>query len=90
MSKTSKLVLGAVIIAIILIAGFSFWQIERKSASLGSASAGTSAEVTTLPSGTSTSDASIEEDLSAIDAQLQGVSNDTQAASASVDASASQ
>lgn len=85
MSKNSKIVLGVVALAIIALGAYYWHQNET-----AGNTAPNSEEVTTLPSGTNTSDSSIEQDLNSIDAQIQAARNDSADASASVDAAAAQ
>lgn len=79
MSKTSKTILGIVILVIVLALAIIFWRREQAQAPTGAE------EVTELPTGSETTDEALDEDLSSIDAQLQGVADDNANVSASVD-----
>ena len=83
MSQTSKLVLGIAVAAIVLAGAYYYWHKTQTSQSQGS-------EVTSLPSGTDSSDSSLQSDLSAIDAQIQEVGNDTASVTDSVAAASAQ
>jgi outer membrane murein-binding lipoprotein Lpp len=85
MSQTSKIVLGVAIVAVALLAGFYYWQSGNASRMNAEGS-----ETTTLPTGSKTDDASLEQDFSAIDAQLTDVSTDNANADASVNAAVTQ
>ncbi len=87
MSLTSKIVLGLAILAVVLLGGFYYWHSTQPKAS---PTATSNEEVTTLPSGSKSDDASIEQDFSSIDAQLQGVQSDNSDVNASVNAAAAQ
>jgi hypothetical protein len=87
MSQTAKIVLGIAIVAVILLAAFYYWHVAKAPTA---SPAVANPEVSTLPSGSSTSDAAIQEDLTAIDAQLQSVHQDNTDASASVQTAVSQ
>lgn len=87
MSQTAKIVLGIAIVAVILLAAFYYWHTAKAPAPANTAA---NPEVSTLPSGTNTSDAALQQDLSAIDAQLQSVQQDNSDASASVQTAVSQ
>ncbi len=89
MSQTSKIVLGIAVVAVVLAGGFYFWYQQQGAQSEGTTSA-SAANVTTLPSGTATTNTSIDQDLSAIDAQIKAVGNDNASAKTSVDAAAAQ
>jgi hypothetical protein len=84
MSKTTKLVLGIVIAAMVLGGGYAYWQSSQ------TAAMPESPEVTTLPSGTDKSDGALDADLKAIDSQLKDVGTDATNLSASVSAAQSQ
>jgi len=86
MSQTSKIVLGIAVVAVVLIGGFYYWHQNQKN----NDSATNSQEVTNLPSGSKTDDASLEQDFSSVDTQLQGVASDNADAKASVNAAVSQ
>ena len=88
MSKTSKIVLGVAVLAVLLLGGFYYWQTMQKNAALSGTQG--AAEVTTLPSGASTNDAAIEKDLTSVDAQLAGVASDNTDTHTSVSAAAAQ
>jgi uncharacterized protein HemX len=87
MSQTSKLVLGIAVLLVIALGAYFYWHQQQ---ARESSTASNPSEVTTLPTGSSTSDTSIEQDLSAIDAQIKSAHDDTASASASVDAAAAQ
>ena len=71
MSHNSKLVLGIAVAVIVLLGGYAYWQ------SAQSVSAPESAEeVTSLPSGTDTTDGALDSDMVAVDAQLKAVDSD--------------
>lgn len=83
MSQTTKTVLAVAVVAVALAAAYFYWQQHQ-------AAQETSTEVTSLPSGSSTSDASLEEDLASIDSQIQAAASDTADANGSVSAAAAQ
>jgi hypothetical protein len=78
MSKKTYLVLGIVVIAALLLGGFYYWNATQQTVQPENP------EVSTLPSGSDTSDSAIDQDLAAIDAQIQAVGDDTDSADASV------
>jgi hypothetical protein len=84
MSKTSQIVLGVAALAVIALGAYYWHARETKEAP------GPSTENTTLPTGSSASDSSIEKDLTSIDAQILEARTDTASARASVDAAAAQ
>lgn len=86
MSQTSKIVLGVAVLAVVALGVFYYWHAMQQTAPAGTESA----EVTSLPSGAKTDDASIEQDLSSVDAQLQGVASDNSDVNTSVSAAAAQ
>lgn len=79
MSQTTKLVLGVAIAVMVLGSGYAYWKNTQIKAGQNNP-----AEVTTLPSGKETTNTALDQDLSAIDAQLQAVSSDNANVSASV------
>lgn len=81
MSQTMKLVLGIVIAVMVLASGYLYWQHRMLQSSTE-----TPSEVTTLPSGTDTSDAALDKDLGSIDTQIKGVNSDNADVGASVTA----
>ncbi len=82
MSQTSKIVLGIAVAAVVLAGAYYYWQqTESKTAQ----TQGTE-EITTLPSGTNSSDTSLDTDINAIDSQIQAVGTDNANVSASVSA----
>ncbi len=85
MSQTSKIVLAIAVVAVVLLGGFYYWNVMRSSAP-----APENPEVTTLPTGSDSSDTAIDEDLASIDAQLDAVSDDNASANDSVNAAVSQ
>lgn len=87
MSQTSKIVLGIAIAAVALLGGFYYWHVMQRTGPEGQE---TSEETTSLPSGQKSDDASIEQDLSAVDTQMQGVQSDNADVGASVSAAAAQ
>ncbi|MDB5195085.1 MAG: hypothetical protein JWO84_269 [Parcubacteria group bacterium] len=83
MSQTTKIVLGIVVVAVILAGAYYYWNMHTSTAGIGTTSAA-AGDVTTLPSGSSATDASIAQDLSSIDSQITAVNADTASAGASV------
>lgn len=81
MSQTTKLVLGIAIAVMVLGSGYAYWKNSAEKAESTSAE-----EVTTLPSGTDTSDPALDKDMSAIDTQIQAVGTDNTDVSTSVTA----
>ena len=84
MSQTSKIVLGIAVLLVLALGAYYYWQ-QQEASKVPNAN-----EVTTLPTGSNASDSSIEQDLSAIDAQLKAAGDDTTAAHASVNTAAAQ
>jgi uncharacterized protein HemX len=89
MSQTTKTVLGIAIVAVVLAGAYYYWH-QHSATTSASTSSASAADVTTLPSGSSTTNASIEQDLSSIDAQIQAANTDNAAAGASVNAAQAQ
>ena len=86
MSQTSKLVLGIAVLLVIALGAYYYWH-QQQTASVP---ASNSTEVTTLPSGSSTSDTAIEQDLSSIDSQIKASGGDNADVHTSVSAAAAQ
>jgi len=86
MSQTSKIVLAVAVGAIVLAGAYYYWHQTQETVS----TTGTNEEVTTLPSGTNTSDTSLDTDISAVDSQIQSVGTDNASVSQSVSAAAAQ
>lgn len=82
MSQTSKIVLGIAVLAVLLGGAVYYWHSTRDTDD--TATNASASDVTTLPSGASTTDSSIEQDLASIDSQIQAVANDNADAGASV------
>ena len=78
MSKRTQQVLGIAIIVIVVLLGFTYWKYAK------APSVPNPDEVTTLPSGSNTSDAALEDDLGAIDIQLDAATEDNTQVSASI------
>ncbi len=85
MSQTVKIVLGIVVLAAI-VGGLYYWNQTHEAKE----PTPNGTETTSLPSGNSTTDGAIEQDVTSIDAQLDGVSQDNANANASVNAAAAQ
>ncbi len=81
MSQTTKLVLGIAIAVMVIGSGYAYWKRSAEKAESPSAE-----EVTTLPSGSDTSDAALDTDIKAIDTQIQAVGTDNADVSTSVTA----
>jgi uncharacterized protein HemX len=86
MSQTSKLVLGIAVLLVIALGAYYYWHSQQAS----QVTASNPTEVTTLPSGSSTSDTSIEQDLSSIDSQIKASNDDNANVHTSVTAAAAQ
>jgi cytoskeletal protein RodZ len=78
MSKTSQIVLGIAVVAVVALGGLYYWHTMNLQAQPENP------EVTTLPTGSDSSDSAIEQDLASIDAQIKEVEDDTDSADASV------
>ncbi len=92
MSQTSKIVLASAVAVVVLGGAYYFWQMQEAKTGTEQTT-GTnsdSPETTTLPSGSSTSDASLTMDMGAIGTQIHSVGTDNGAASQSVNAAAAQ
>jgi len=83
MSSSNKTVLAIVVVAAVALAGYYGYQWYQKGQG-----AAFSEEAAELPSGSSTTDSSLEEDAAAIDAELQGLAEDDASAAASLKTSA--
>jgi|TARA_R110000824_G_scaffold401771_1_gene615632 predicted negative regulator of RcsB-dependent stress response len=83
MSSSNKTVLAVIVVVAVALAGYYGyqWNQERQGAAF-------SDEAAELPSGSSTTDSSLEEDAAAIDAELQGLDADNSSAEASLEGSA--
>ncbi len=81
MSQTTKLVLGIAIAVMVIGSGYAYWKNSHEKMEPTSAE-----EVTTLPSGTDTSDTALDTDMKAIDTQIQAVGTDNADVSTSVTA----
>jgi hypothetical protein len=86
MSQTSKIVLGIAVVAVLLAGAYYYWHMHQGTAAGSNSTA--AADVTALPSGSSSTDASLAKDLASIDSQIQAVNKDNMTASASVAAAA--
>lgn len=84
MSQNAKIAVGVAVVLVLAVFGYYWYQHEAKPE--GADDVFTNAS-TTLPSGTSTSDRSLNQDLAAIDAQLTGLSSDQAAVNSSVEES---
>lgn len=86
MSKSTKLMLS-ILVLLIVAGGLYYWFVYR-----AGMTPVTGAEFnessTTLPSGSSTTDTSLQQDTAAIDAQLKGLSSDSTSVQSSMDESA--
>ena len=71
MSHTTKLVLGIAVAVIVLGGGYAYWQNTKEVGTPTSME-----EVTSLPSGTDTTDQALDSDMTAVDAQLKAVGTD--------------
>lgn len=85
MSQNTKLVLGIVALVVVLGGAYWYWQSRQTPTASND---GSSTEVTSLPSGSNTSDTALEEDMASIDTQIKAVASDNTQASQSVDAAA--
>lgn len=84
MSQNAKIATAVVVVLVLAAAGY-YWYHSMKPADAGDVFTNAS---TTLPSGTSTTDNSLEQDTAAIDAQLKGLSSDQATVNSSVNESA--
>ncbi len=95
MSNTVKIVIGIIVVAVIAVGAYLFFgrphgALPRFMDDERSMPAGQQLDDSTaLPSGSSTSDQSLDQDMNAINAQMDAASSDAAGASASVDAAAS-
>jgi hypothetical protein len=88
MNSTTKIVIA--IIAVVLIGGGLYWYAMQNGQLPGYPSAGTPVnDSTALPSGSNTSDASLNQDMSAINANIQASNADSAQVNDSVNAHAS-
>jgi hypothetical protein len=84
--------LAAIIVVLAVLGGAAYWYTYRYTRTTPPTPTETTAEATTtasvseqvLPSGTASSNQALDQDLSAIDSQLSGLSTDTASASASL------
>ena len=81
MSQTTKLVLGIAIAFMVIGSGYAYFKNSEEKMEPTNAE-----EMTTLPSGTDTSDAALDADMNAIDTQIKGVGTDNADVSTSVTA----
>ena len=79
MSQTTKLVLGIAVAVIVLGGGYAYWQNSMESTTPTSTE-----EVTSLPSGTDTTDQALDSDITAVDAQLKAVGTDNAGVTTSI------
>lgn len=91
MSQTSKIVLGIAVVVIVLIGAYFIWHRTASAPETTGQAQGTGSpeETTTLPSGSNTSDAAIDQDLTSIDTQIQAVDTDNASAADSINTAAS-
>jgi len=91
MSQGAKIITGFVVVVIVL-GGLYYWYSSQhaSSSTTGTAQTVPDTETTTLPTGSSTSDTSLNQDLNSIDTQIQGVSSDNANVNDSVNAQAAQ
>ena len=81
MSQSTKLVLGVAVAVLVLGGGYAYWNSKE----LSETAMPGSPEVSTLPSGTATTDTALDTDLQAVDAQLQLVDKDNANTKSSID-----
>ncbi len=91
MSQTNKVIVGVAVLAVVAGGAYYWFALHGKTDSMANQEKGSymnqgPATVTTLPSGSDTSDAALQQDSAAIDAQMKGLDSD----SANVDQSVSQ
>ncbi len=80
MSTTLKIVIGVVVV--IILAGGGYWYWSSHQAQPAASVDASMNDDGTLPSGSDTSDASLDQDSAAIDAQMQGLDSDSASANA--------
>ena len=86
MSQTTKLVLGIAVAALVFGGGYAYWNSKETSETAMPGSP----EVTSLPSGSATTDNALDTDLQTIDAQLNQVDKDNASAKATISSSVAQ
>lgn len=84
MSRNAKIAIAVVAVLVLAAAGY-YWYHGMQPKDAGDVFTNAS---TTLPSGTSTTDDSLQQDTAAIDAQLKGLSSDQATVDSSVNESA--
>lgn len=87
MTQSHKVAIGVIGILVLAAAAYYGYQWYQTSNGM-QGPAVFKEEPATLPSGTSTSDSSLQEDTAAIDAQLKGLDSDTASADATIKESA--
>ncbi len=83
MSYKIKAIIGIIIVA--LIAGGAYYYWSHQQATEHAALMDGTSDSGTLPSGTSATDNSLQQDTAAIDAQLKGLSSDSSSVNTSLD-----
>lgn len=81
MSQSTKLVLGIAVAVLVLGGGYAYWNSKE----LSETAMPGSPEVSTLPSGTATTDTALDTDLQAVDSQLNLVDKDNANTKSSID-----
>ena len=84
MSQKATIGIGIAVVAALLLGGGYYWYSMQQQAQPASP------EVTTLPTWSDSSDTAIDQDLAAIDTQIQAVSEDTANADSSVSTAVAQ
>jgi len=85
MTSTAKTILAVVVVAV-LAAGFYFWYTGMNPLA---PTTGSESDSTALPSGSDTSDAALQQDLTSINANVQATNADSQAVDSSMSGQAS-
>jgi len=89
MSSTSRNVIGVVIVVLIALGAWYWYQNIQSSWSGVGTTAGSGTDSAALPSGSDTSDQGLNQDMAAIDMNIQTADSDSDAADASVNEASS-